>query len=324
MRAEQSIRKRILAVIIAATVVICAAVVYLYVNQAYAIVADGRTIELVSSEQTAQKVMADVVNEYSPDGLQVSEFYFDEDVTIEKAGLMPKGDQVLSRKAAVADILKRNKSDDPVLTVTVKGTRGEIKEFSPQKEFEKDANMFAGTSETLSKEVPGRMVVTSEEKSVNGELVSDKEVDTTVLYEGKGEVIKRGTLGLPEGEDWKTYEGDPVFRDADELMAAAMTHRGTPYRYGGASWKTGVDCVQFVRMMYRQYGINLPNNHPGLKRVGYGVSLSKAKKGDIICYKRHVGLYLGNGKILHATSRGGVHVGKIRRGAIVTIRRVIK
>ena len=61
-----------------------------------------------------------------------------------------------------------------------------------------------------------------------------------------------------------------------------------------------------------------------MKSSGIGVSYTNAKRGDIICYKSHVGIYLGNGKMVDATSHGGVSIREVSTKKLVTVRRIIK
>ena len=82
---------------------------------------------------------------------------------------------------------------------------------------------------------------------------------------------------------------------------------GNPYVYGGTSLTNGADCSGFVMSAYANFGVSLPHSSSALRSVGYGVSLADAQPGDIICYSGHVGIYVGNNTIVHAsTAKTGI------------------
>ena len=99
---------------------------------------------------------------------------------------------------------------------------------------------------------------------------------------------------------------------------------GNPYVYGGTSLTNGVDCSGFVMKVYENFGVSLPHSSSALRSKGYDVGgLENAQPGDIVCYSGHVGLYVGNGKIVHAsTSKTGIIVSNANYRQILTVRRI--
>lgn len=97
---------------------------------------------------------------------------------------------------------------------------------------------------------------------------------------------------------------------------------GNPYVYGGSSLTNGADCSGFVMAVYAAFGVGLPHSSSALAGVGYGVS--DMQPGDIICYSGHVGIYIGNNTIVHAsTPEGGIkYTSPANYRPIIAIRRI--
>ena len=104
----------------------------------------------------------------------------------------------------------------------------------------------------------------------------------------------------------------------------ALQFVGNPYVFGGSSLTNGTDCSGFVMSVYANFGVSLPHSSSGDRNVGYDVGgLENAQPGDIICYSGHVGIYIGNGQIVHAsTSKTGIVVGNATYRTPLCVRRI--
>lgn len=99
---------------------------------------------------------------------------------------------------------------------------------------------------------------------------------------------------------------------------------GCPYVAGGTSLTNGADCSGFVMAVYKNFGISLPRSSYSQSTAGRGVSYSEAQPGDVIYYGGHVGIYIGNGQIVHAsTERTGIKITSATYRNIVTVRRIV-
>ena len=104
----------------------------------------------------------------------------------------------------------------------------------------------------------------------------------------------------------------------------ALQFLGNPYVWGGTSLTNGADCSGFVLSVYAHFGVSLPHSDAGDRTQGTAVSsLAEARPGDIVCYDGHVGIYIGNGQIVHASNpRSGIKIGQANYRQILTIRRI--
>lgn len=100
---------------------------------------------------------------------------------------------------------------------------------------------------------------------------------------------------------------------------------GNPYVWGGTSLTNGADCSGFVQSVYSNFGVSLPRTSYEQQNVGREVSYSDAQPGDLICYGGHVAIYMGNGKIVHASnSRDGIKVSdNAAYRTILSVRRLV-
>jgi len=102
----------------------------------------------------------------------------------------------------------------------------------------------------------------------------------------------------------------------------ALLALGIDYRYGGSSPVTGFDCSGLVAHVYMQaWNLRLPRNTDGQSKLGMPISLAELQAGDLVFYdtlKRpysHVGIYLGDGRFVHAPKTGAqVRVESVKSG----------
>jgi cell wall-associated NlpC family hydrolase len=104
------------------------------------------------------------------------------------------------------------------------------------------------------------------------------------------------------------------------LKSEAESWLGTPYRLGG-NGRDGVDCSGFVRNVYAVLGIEVPRTVETLYEAGQPVPQRKLRLGDLVFFRfkgrrgpTHVGIYLGEGRFIHASIHGGVRVDGLEEG----------
>lgn len=111
-------------------------------------------------------------------------------------------------------------------------------------------------------------------------------------------------------------EGGPPGRVPEELAREAgflaLSLVDTPYRYGGNTPDGGFDCSGLIVYVYRQAaGLALPRTVAQLAQVGLPVPIDVARSGDLVLFDTsgrftHAGIYVGDGRFVHAPSTGGI------------------
>ena len=166
--------------------------------------------------------------------------------------------------------------------------------------------------------------------------------DRSVVTVKKGVVTakKVGTATITARYNKRTYTCRVITADFSDMtkkqthiVKYALKHVGNPYRYGGTSLSRGTDCSGFTMSVYKKAGYSLPHNAyaqlAGTKRVK--ADKKHLKAGDLIFYGRskrgcsHVALYIGNGKVVHASNpTNGILVSKYNYRHIVGAGRILK
>lgn len=124
--------------------------------------------------------------------------------------------------------------------------------------------------------------------------------------------------GSSSGSGYSGGSGSSVVDYATQFV-------GNPYVWGGTSLTNGADCSGFVQSVYSNFGVSLPRTSYEQQNAGREVSYSEAQPGDLICYGGHVAIYMGDGKIVHASnSSDGIKVSdNAAYRTILSVRRLV-
>ena len=129
---------------------------------------------------------------------------------------------------------------------------------------------------------------------------------TPAAIAGQG---KRAADAFPTAAAQETASRAPASLGSEAaLRAVALV--GVPYRWGGSRPATGLDCSGLVHHVFREIGVATPRDTRGLARSGDTVARLSLQPGDLVFFNTlgrawsHVGIYLGNGRFVHAPSKG--------------------
>ncbi len=127
------------------------------------------------------------------------------------------------------------------------------------------------------------------------------------------EAARLGAMGYSQKETKSTTSSVTTSTGSasgQALVATAKRYLGVPYVWGGTSPK-GFDCSGLVQYVCRQHGISLPRTAASQRGAGTYVSRANLQVGDLVFFKSggrisHVGIYIGNGNMIHAPQTGDV------------------
>ena len=116
----------------------------------------------------------------------------------------------------------------------------------------------------------------------------------------------------------------------EDIAQYAQKFLGYKYVYGGAS-PSGFDCSGLVYYVYKQFGYKLSRASTAQAKEGKEFAKKDLKPGDVLIFKNnaltkigHVGIYIGNGQIVHAsTPSSGIKIGSATYREILAVRRII-
>ena len=162
---------------------------------------------------------------------------------------------------------------------------------------------------SLSAAAPARPAPVSQTGSAQFASVLSSTSSAAGLQRGIRTAVGTTTPGAPvaPGTPAASLPGRAVSGDA--LVASARKYLGVPYVYGGTDPKIGLDCSALVQLVARENGITVPRTAAQQAKAGTAVpSLAQAKPGDLVVLEGggHIGIYVGDGQMLHAPRTGGV------------------
>lgn len=179
---------------------------------------------------------------------------------------------------------------------------GELKELQQaMRELAQDREETAGKLRELEK---NRKAVAAHKKTVERKLATARRLLNSLPDSERaayGRASRSGRYGIPDLGGATAASG----RGA-AAVAAARSALGKPYIWG-ANGPSGFDCSGLTQWSYAQAGVALPRTSQAQRYAGRQVPLSEARPGDLVLYRgdaSHVGMYMGNGQVIHAPYPG--------------------
>ena len=146
---------------------------------------------------------------------------------------------------------------------------------------------------------------------VSSQYISDKKVETTTSRGSttRSEEVSQMPEETVEEEEEPVTSSAPVSGEGESVVEFAKQYLGYKYVAGGASPSTGFDCSGFTSYVYKNFGVSLNRTSKDQVKNGVAVSRSELEPGDLVLFKGktgsaigHVGIYIGGGKFIHAST----------------------
>lgn len=179
------------------------------------------------------------------------------------------------------------------------------------------------------------MYVTVAEEFVYAKSIEEEQKELAALQELQART-QASEEAAPERMMVSAAPPQTNYATVSELRTAvvdyAMQYLGNKYVHGGQSLAAGTDCSGFTCYVYKTFGYSLSRTPQGqYTSAGRGIDMSQIQPGDVICYSSngstctHVGLYIGNGQIIHsANPRKGVIISNYDYdGVILGVRSIV-
>lgn len=199
--------------------------------------------------------------------------------------------------------------------------RLEAERIAAEEEARRQAEAEAAAAAAAAEEAENEEAVSYDEEgnayNEDGELVEES---SEVEYDEYGNVIDSANTVTDTSQYTSSGSGS-----GSSVVDYATQFVGNPYVWGGTSLTDGADCSGFVQSVYANFGVSLPRTSYEQQNAGTEVSYADAQPGDLICYGGHVAIYMGDGKIVHASNaKDGIKISNdATYRTILSVRRLV-
>ena len=215
-----------------------------------------------------------------------------------------KQEESMNREAELETMKEEQKSQQETLEMTLRESRKNARQFAKQME---DAKARANAYVKLVEEQ--NALAADNGKAGQGPGSGNRTGNQDGPASGPSTGMTKSMGGTERGRKIADY---------------GLSFLGNPYVWGGTSLTNGADCSGFVQSVYKHFGITLPRTSAEQRSAGVEVAFSDAEPGDLICYAGHIGIYIGDGQIVHASnSRNGIITSYAAYRTILSVRRII-
>lgn len=219
------------------------------------------------------------------------------------------------------DKLKVKKQTDDWAKVKVDGQTGYV-----SKDYAKVTYSFgkAKSMKQIQAEQEAKEAARSKSVSTTSSGYTSNAGTTSGSTTGSAQTTKEASVSVSSSGSSAT---------GSRIASYAQQFVGNPYRYGGNSLTSGIDCSGFTQQVMAKFGYSISRTSSSQSGDGRAVSTSNLRAGDLVFYGNggsidHVALYIGGGQVVHASNsapypRGGIKISNVNYRIPICARRVI-
>jgi len=319
---------------------------YLFVTAPYGLTADGQKVDepyvvsagdiqlaVVANKAEAEAVLDQYKSSLIPQGAEITSFESQPFLSITKKDLQRGNGPVtiLTEGQAFSALSAAGDAQTPMFTTKITAKQTSAKVIPYKTKIKKTDKYEVGYKKVKTKGVDGKKSMIFGLTIVDGNVVSKDVLQATTITKPITKVVVKGTKPAPVvsrsysyattiSTFGKAYDGTT----GSAVVQYAMKFLGNPYVYGGTSLTNGTDCSGFTMSVYAHFGVYLPHSSTAQRSYGTAISYSEARPGDLLFYNGHVAIYIGGGRIIHAsTPSEGIKIGSATYRQILCVRRIL-
>lgn len=250
------------------------------------------------------------------------------DVISSTEDLMVDGDEELTEDNNI-DIQENIKSDENVQEFTNSNEANteieeNMNELSTDENISENNNSIEQTNLETSDMSDEEKSQISEEKTVLDDVAStDDMIPQTVDSSEEVQDVQKENSNLQIDENTSSLSEI----NGNDIANYAVQFVGNPYVYGGTNLTEGTDCSGFTQSVYSNFGVSIARDSSSQINSGtnIGTNIEDALPGDLLCFNGHVGIYIGNGQMVHAANpKRGIVINDVNYDKDKTLKAIVR